>query len=444
MHVLLQKGMGKQKKRRGSSSQDPEPVRKSSRMSKPSQRLVDFDSEFNHNSDTSSNQHNEFQVGENSPVIQSSSTDGKKKSSSTNGKKQSSSTEGKLSSTTDERIKFLERQLAEIKEQMNQDSQNEILEEVSDEEETGSVNHFKIPHRQHSGSKVSFDNNMNQQIDDAIPGTSQGFRSTSDNAAQDVLAKALQKIFVPEDDSVSEGEETYSSFLQLGATLDLKIKTKIWAREYVDLTQMNTKEDPSVSVSIQNNGQPAISLKSSKSAPPNSFYNWLPMFATYAAVYLEKYPSEGSSLITYMMKIMDLSRKYHGYGWRLYDEKFRKVRAKVNIPWHVMKTELLLDCVSSPNLQGQNKNTKKQPFRSETSFRVNNQHQDDTYRSPRGVCFTYDKFGRCTNPYKPCKYLHKCTKCDKEGHHRSICRQNSITSSNSSSELPGHLKKAGN
>lgn len=408
--------MRKSRKRSNSEPQVGQPSRKSSRSAKPSQRLVE--SEVLH-------------------VNQS------QKSKSHEKEKQHDGELPEITMSTDETLKLLQIQMAEMKAQLEEyksgnDCQNSQEDESLLEEEVVSFpkksqdpepfsKRIQGPEPKRSTKHV-----IEETFHDSDPSEFNNHPSTSampsQNTAQSILTSALQQMFVPEEED--QGEQLFSTYLQLGATLDLKTKTKIWSKQYVDLSQLTTKDDPSVSVSIQNNGQPSISLKPNKSAPPQNFNAWLQLFSTYAAVYLEKYPSEGPSIMTYIIRILDLSRKYQGYGWRSYDEKFRKIRVQVSVPWHVVRTELLLECFALSTMysnQIQNKMPKKQPFRGEKQFRSGSQFQEGNYRSPRGVCFTYDKFGKCTNPYKPCKYEHKCTVCDKSGHHRSICRQNATS-----------------
>ena len=260
-----------------------------------------------------------------------------------------------------------------------------------------------------------------------VPGTSQPIQippTATDNETQvhNILTEALSQMVNSTD--VKEGESDFSQFLILGATLDQKTKSKIWAREYIELSSLNDRPDPSVSVSVQNDGKPSISLKPTKTTPPSSYYQWLKLFSTYAAVYLQKYPEQAAGILTYMMYIFDLFRRHPGYLWRTYDVEFRKVRAFVDAPWHKPSWDLLLRTNHSvpdtnpifnrnqPFRRNQNQNFRKQ----NTSFQ-----RSDAYRTPKGFCFSFDKQGVCRNPTNPCPFRHECTKCWKRGHSRVRC-----------------------
>ena len=188
----------------------------------------------------------------------------------------------------------------------------------------------------------SKDSILQPQIVDMMSQQSAQFQesqvSLSGQTSQNIVSEALRQILIPEDNSTKEGEQAVSSYLLAGAMIDPKVKNKIWAREYVNLSQFTANQDHSVSVSILDGGQPSISLKQNKASPPANFNSWLQLFLTYASVYLEKYPEEGSSIVTYIFRIMDFSKKYQGFGWRVYDERFRQIRSKVQLPWHVIRS----------------------------------------------------------------------------------------------------------
>ena len=150
-----------------------------------------------------------------------------------------------------------------------------------------------------------------------------------------MLSNAMSQIINPQGHD-NEGKKLVSSYLILGATLDPKVKSKIWSREYVELSSLHQEQmDPAVSVSVQDNGKPSISLRPTKSSPASNFYQWLTWFGTYASVYLEKFPEQASSVMTYMIRILELSRKHQGFLWRTYDENFRRMRSYVDMPWHI-------------------------------------------------------------------------------------------------------------
>ena len=242
-----------------------------------------------------------------------------------------------------------------------------------------------------------------------------------DHHIRGMLADTLSQMINPTSKD-KEGERLISHYLILGSTLDPKIKSKIGSKEYIELSSLTDRSDPSVSVSVQNNGTPTISLKPNKAQPPTSFYQWLRLFGVYSAVYLQKFPEQAPAMMTYISHILDLFTKHQGFLWRTYDEEFRKIRAYVDAPWHNTNWDLMLQTshkIPQHNIIPQ----RNQPFR-----RGFNQQQgqppkqrQDLYRTPRGHCFSFDKNGQCTNKTQPCPYKHECTRCGKRGHSKINC-----------------------
>ena len=138
--------------------------------------------------------------------------------------------------------------------------------------------------------------------------------------------------------SQTVGEQpSLARYLVLGATLESKIKSKICQGGYVDLGALSSPTDTAVSVAMGNIGQPTISLTPMRTSPPSSILEWLRLFGTYAGIYLQAHADEASSLMRYMVAIMDISKCHGGYSWRVYDEKFRRIRAlSPTLQWHLL------------------------------------------------------------------------------------------------------------
>ena len=88
------------------------------------------------------------------------------------------------------------------------------------------------------------------------------------------------------------------------------------------------------------NGQPSISLT------PASIFKWIRLFSVYASIYVECHPSESAALFTYMMNIMELHRRHGGVAWRLYDERFRRIRIMApELPWHLINRDVAMGAI---------------------------------------------------------------------------------------------------
>ena len=243
---------------------------------------------------------------------------------------------------------------------------------------------------------------------------------------QDLLGGVRQQMTSAQ--AASGGEQhIISPFLVLGSTLDPKIKLKIWEGGYVDLSTLATITDPSVSVAVTTDGQqPTISLTPVRARPPGNVMEWLRLFSTYASVYLERHPAEAPSMLTYMVSIMDMHRNHGGFAWRLYDEKFRRIRAMTPaLAWHITNWDLAMEALHSVAPSGRQVESQQSPFRAMQSPR----------KPSSGVCYTFNRVGKCERAN--CPYAHVCSSCGRKGHARRACRTGKTIKSRSGQTNPG-------
>jgi hypothetical protein len=66
---------------------------------------------------------------------------------------------------------------------------------------------------------------------------------------QQILGAALQEMIQKESAPVQD-EDTMSDYLILGILVNPKIKAKIWARQYADLTTLGDNKEQSVAVTL--------------------------------------------------------------------------------------------------------------------------------------------------------------------------------------------------
>ena len=144
------------------------------------------------------------------------------------------------------------------------------------------------------------------------------------------------------------GEETGeipNSYFVAGTTVDIKIKKKIWAREFVELGSLMNKPEvgSSVNMSYAPGSNSHLSFTPAKPRQPNNIYEWVQMFVTYAAIYCQKYPSESPQLLTYILRVMGITKSHpSSYIWRIYDERFRRLKQySLSLPWHLLDHHVL-------------------------------------------------------------------------------------------------------
>ena len=156
-----------------------------------------------------------------------------------------------------------------------------------------------------------------------------------------------------------------SDGIPLGATITNKIKTKIWANEYIDFRSLlhNQEEEP---LSITISAGKIDVAQSVKRKQPLTINQWTDAFLVYASIYIEKHRDEAGNLMKYAHMIRELSRLYVDQAWRTYDESFRKLRESSLLPWQKPVHELRLKVATLGIRQFSNGNqgsAVKQPFR---------------------------------------------------------------------------------
>ena len=327
-------------------------------------------------------------------------------------KKAISSMEEKFQKQLDE-IKQL---LVDSKQPGGQDEKKETEEEEKQRKEAEEKQRKEA---EENAKKRPFDGN------DA-PSTSTDVTAQDDD---DHVGKLLSAVLgVKQGKKSCNNSTVYQPYLIRGTTLDKKLKLKIWSGEYVELAQLITKTDHSnsVNMSYTESTGTQISLAPVKSRPPSNFGEWFRQFNIFVCVYIQKFPEEGPSLISYMDKIYTLSlEKPLSYTWRLYDENFRKVRAAIpeesrfeDMPWHITCEALLREArvPSNTTKPSQFSNFRPQNNQNNQNFQAQNQGQQK-------LCFDYNNRAKGCNRQQ-CRFAHRCRKCNKANHPVYLCRAN--------------------
>ncbi len=219
----------------------------------------------------------------------------------------------------------------------------------------------------------------------------------------------------------------YNSFMLAGAYVDPKIKSKIIAGDYVELSSLAPKDETPASLSMQfaNDDPNQVNFTPSKTCrKPASLAEWNYLFFAYASIYLPHHPEEGAQIVTYMQRIADMQKdEPNTYIWRQFDESFRKMREGCKgdpLPWHIHHPQ----CIS---------NAKSAYYRSLSQQRSNTNTNSNTntrgggYSGRRGgqgggrggfqgqnrrrfanLCDKYNE-GSCT--FQKCKFTHLCSIC---------------------------------
>ena len=212
--------------------------------------------------------------------------------------------------------------------------------------------------------------------------------------------------------------EIPNGYFMLGTTVDVKIKKKIWNKEYVDLGSLVPRNETSqtrVNFAFAPGHTSQMSLTPQKPPPPANMMEWVNWFSIFASIYLEKYPGEGPSLFTYIHRVMGVNRSHQNtYIWRIYDEKFRRLKQhSETLPWHLLDHHVLNEAVECSAQFKANLN-KSQRGRG---------GQGNQNAGKKGPCFAYNKVTGCKRGVENCRFQHECSRCQ-SAHPAFKCSKN--------------------
>ena len=204
-----------------------------------------------------------------------------------------------------------------------------------------------------------------------------------------------------------QGNSTSNSMNLLSGSIicqvSSKVKQKIWAGEFVELSMLLDKTDKAeqldetYSIHIDKGGDmPALQLvPHAKKGQTLSLLQWVRAWNRFCAIVTEQTPTLGPVLAHHLETVLNLANK--GAAWRTYDEQFRKLVALAEAKWGSAHLELYL----KSHLEGQ---TKERATADSSSV------QKDIKDMPKGACYRYHATGTCTSGTE-CKYQHNCYNC---------------------------------
>lgn len=198
----------------------------------------------------------------------------------------------------------------------------------------------------------------------------------------------------------------------VGSHIPQKIKEKIWAGDYIELSLLlkSAKElvsDPQYSGELTIKGG-QLTVVQQKQSPINNIHVWTSAFIIYMGVMLEKWPNKGHEYLKYMYNVRLAAERGSGTGWVTYDEQFRLRKARSpTSAWGDVDMELWLIYVAThekPKLSvGQTFNN-AYDFQKRGSYN-GNRAQGSGFRTCWGFNRGNCQFGR------NCRFAHKCTTC---------------------------------
>ena len=202
--------------------------------------------------------------------------------------------------------------------------------------------------------------------------------------------------------NISDKPLPLSSSFPIDIRVPDSVKQKIWANEYVELSQLLKPQEwdqYDISMSNINNG-PSLCLKPKRHSKLNSIDQWISAFNIYMSIYISKYTDQSKSMIKYIEMIRSISK--NGGDFISFDEDVRYLRQSEPSPWDTFHSQLYVDSLLKHKLKN-------------TNVQVSNQKQ--TMFVPKGHCFAYHRGDGCSG----CQFSHRCPQC-KGFHQVSTCR----------------------
>ena len=183
-----------------------------------------------------------------------------------------------------------------------------------------------------------------------------------------------------------------------------KMKDKIWAKEYIDLSALLHDDDQEMELKINSqSSKPTFTLVPKTRRAITTVARWVKAFNCYMAVYTRKWPEEIPGLLKHAEIVMGLADD--SANWQSYDKNFRKLHANGLERYGQINVDLYLSSART-TFQGNRrwwdsgKNTKSQ-----------DENARGQVRHPAGYCFLYHN----DKKYFGCDFKHDCYQC--EGQH---------------------------
>ena len=194
----------------------------------------------------------------------------------------------------------------------------------------------------------------------SIPLKAKSLNECSDINLDDVSAEAAAKIAGRDlssatgtllvTDSTSVGTDNqFHDYIRLSDDVSDSLKTKIWSNAFenlADLLPSKNKSGYAMSCGIDSEGNPGIIWTQQGQNLKLTIDQWTSAFNIFMSVYLEKEVNEQEA--PFLCKHADVVREIanlHG-DWFMYDEQFRKNRARTGRSWANKHNELYCNVVA--------------------------------------------------------------------------------------------------
>lgn len=195
--------------------------------------------------------------------------------------------------------------------------------------------------------------------------------------------------------------------LPLGSMVSDQSKNKIWANDYVELGSLLPKiesKSRSKPLVVENLGtfgkSPQLAVEDN-SKEIKSMDQWVSAFTIFMAIYCEKFKDAAPALLKYMNIVRDIAKRKG--DWLEYDIEFRKTKCQFKVSWANIHHELWLLNM----LKEKHDIYKTDVHQTPVNSYINN---NLVPMVPIGYCRRFHEGSACQ---LPCRYNHKCYKCNR-------------------------------
>ena len=241
-------------------------------------------------------------------------------------------------------------------------------------------------------------------------------RDCSSNSSSTTDSSSLDEY-----DSEEAGRRAaFGSSLPIDASLEQKIKNKIWKGKYVDFRSLlEPEERPTkqrkLQLSISAVDTEVRSVAAQELGPLADFKLWDKAFHVFMAVIMKSPKGSGSTLLDNLLIYRRSIQMMHEAGgdWEAYDIKFRRARAyhPYLVKWHKRQCDLWDDCLRRGKEAGQRKGSSDLVNKGREEVRAGNKSFQGRQANH---CYRFQGRESCNN--STCRFSHRCIKCDSPRH----------------------------
>ena len=143
------------------------------------------------------------------------------------------------------------------------------------------------------------------------------------------------------------GSDATARAYSLDHVVPQKVKDKIWAKEYVELSTLLQEEDQEMELQISSHSSKAtFALVPKSKKDVNMIAKWIKTFNRFTAVYSRKWPEEVPGILKHMDVVIGLSD--NNSNWRSYDISFCKLYANALERFGQINIDLYLTASRGP------------------------------------------------------------------------------------------------